>query len=84
MPVQEALAEQPARAERDLRLQDVIAGAERIALRIEEGEDAVLLVIVQELPGDRDRRGHRRARTTHEIHSRTPATKNTRRRPCTA
>ena len=35
--MQEALAEQPARADRDLRLQDVIAGAERIALGIEEG-----------------------------------------------
>jgi hypothetical protein len=29
----EALAEQPARADRDLRLGDVVAGSERIALR---------------------------------------------------
>ena len=30
----------------------MIAGAERIALRIEEGHDAALLVVVQHCPGD--------------------------------
>src|SRR5260221_4319016 len=49
--VQEALAEEPARAERDLRLQDVIAGAERIVLGVEKGVDAVALVFRHMAPG---------------------------------
>ena len=52
---QEPLAGDAARAERDLRLQDVVAGAERIALGIEEGEDALALVVPQKAPGDRQR-----------------------------
>ena len=43
-----ALAGQAAGADRDLRLDDVPAGAERIGFRIEEGQDAVLLVGPQE------------------------------------
>src|SRR5262249_17932414 len=48
--VQKALAEQTSGAERDLRLQNVIAGAERIALRVEKRIDPVLLIIAQEVP----------------------------------
>ena len=44
---QEALAGHAARAERDLRLGDVIAGAQRILLRVEEDLDAAALVVVQ-------------------------------------
>ena len=58
--LQEALAPQPAGAQRDLGLDDVVAGAERVALRIEEGGDPRPLVVVQvaegELRGERDRR----------------------------
>ncbi len=53
--VQEALAEEPARAERDLRLQDVIAGAERIVLGVEKGVDAVALVFPHMAPDQRQR-----------------------------
>ncbi len=50
---EEALAEEPARAEGDLRLQDVVTGAERVALRIEEGQHALPLIVAQELPAHR-------------------------------
>ncbi len=54
--LQEAAAGDAAGAERDLRLQDVVAGAQRVAVRVEEGQHAALLVVVQqELPGQRDR-----------------------------
>ena len=49
----EAFAEHAARTQRDLGLQDVIAGAERIAAWIEEGQDAVALIIFEEWPGQR-------------------------------
>src|SRR3546814_18322431 len=39
----------------DHRLQRVIAGAQRVVLRIEERQHPVLLVVVQELPDDRPR-----------------------------
>ena len=48
-----ALAEHAARADRDLRLDGVIAGAERVGLRIEEREHALPLIVVQEVPDDR-------------------------------
>ena len=73
---QKALAEQPARAERDLRLQDVIAGAERVALGIEEG-------VEPRSSGNRAAATRpaappppRRPTTAPNIHSRTPARKN--------
>ena len=47
----ETFAEQAARAQGDLRLDDVIAGAERIAFRVEVGLDALLLIIMHEAPG---------------------------------
>jgi hypothetical protein len=50
--VHPALAEYAARAERDLALDDVIAGAERIGLWIEEGQHALALVVVQEMPAE--------------------------------
>src|SRR6185437_190973 len=59
-PLHEALAEDAAGADGDLGLEAVISGAQRIALRIEEGVDAVLLVVLQEAP--EDRRRARRAR----------------------
>ena len=53
LPLQIALAEHAAGADRDLRLDDVIARAERIVLRIEERQHALPLIVVQqELPGD--------------------------------
>ena len=51
--LQEPLAEQPAGAERDLGLGDVIAGPERVALRIQKGQDPLLLVGAHKLPADR-------------------------------
>ena len=44
--VQKAFAEEPPRADRDLRLNDVIARAQRIAIGIEKGQDAVALVLL--------------------------------------
>src|SRR5204862_1944055 len=52
---QKTLAEQPAGAERDLRLHDVITGAERVGIGLEEGIEPGLLVVAQERPGDRGR-----------------------------
>ena len=51
--VEKTSAEETARAERDFRLQNVITGAQRIALRIEKGVDPVLLVIAKEMPPGR-------------------------------
>src|SRR3546814_2144432 len=51
----EAFAGEGAGAEADHRLQRVIAGAQRVVLRIEERQHSVLLVVVQELPDDRPR-----------------------------
>ena len=45
-----ASAEDAARAERDLGLEDVIAVAQRILLGVEEGEQALALVVAQLLP----------------------------------
>ena len=75
--LQEALAPHPARAERDLRLDDVVAGAERVALRVEEGVDARALVVVQVAVGDRARRTAPAAPPAANFHQRTPAAKNT-------
>ena len=46
-----ALAEDSARANRDLRLDDVIAGAQRVGLRVQEGQDALALIVVDHVPG---------------------------------
>ena len=56
-----ALAEHAARADRDLRLDRVIAGAERVVLRVQEREHALPLVVVQEMPGDGHGRDEQRA-----------------------
>ena len=45
--VEQSLAEHAARADGDLRLDDVITGAELVGLRIEQREDALLLVVVE-------------------------------------
>src|SRR6185437_7147461 len=65
-PLHEALAENAARADGDLGLQAVIAGAERVVLGIDEIEDAVLLIVAPEAP----------AMTMANFHQRTPARKN--------
>src|SRR3546814_9044394 len=75
--LEEALAENSSGSDGDLRLADVIASAQRIAFRVEEDEDAVLLVIVQEAEGDGDDGGQRQTRPheqrseehTHELQS---------------
>ena len=58
--LQEALAPHAAGAQGDVRLDDVVAGAERVALGMEEGVDAGALVVVQVVVGElgeqRDRR----------------------------
>ena len=46
----EAAPREAARAERDLGLGDVVAGAERVGVGVEEGEDAGELVFLDELP----------------------------------
>ncbi len=48
MPLEETLAEHAARSDRDLRLADMIAGAERVAFGVEEDQHAVSLIIVQD------------------------------------
>ena len=58
--VHPALAEHAARADRDLRLDDVVAGAERVALRVEQRQHALALVVVHEVPDDRHRRAQHR------------------------
>ena len=56
----EALAPEPARANRDLRLGDVVSVSERVALGIEKHEHALLLVIVEpEEKRDRSQHGRR-------------------------
>ena len=45
-----ALAEHAARADGDLRLDDVVAGAERVVFGIQEGQYALALIIVNEMP----------------------------------
>ena len=74
--LQEALAEHAARTQRDLRLQNVIAGTQRIALGAEEYEDAFTLVIVQVVPSEGDGRCGGHDRGAGISHSRTPARKN--------
>ena len=71
--LQEALAPDAARAERDLRLDDVVAGAERIALGVEEGEHPLLLVVVQLLPEQRQGQRASAPSTSANFHQRTPA-----------
>src|SRR5579859_750312 len=63
-PMQPALAEVAPRADRDSRLQQVVAGAERIAARVEEDLEPAALISVQQVGqrGDGDKRcdGERR------------------------
>src|SRR3546814_2855352 len=54
--LRDALAGSRPGAEADHRLQRVVAGAQLIVLRVQEGQHPVLLVVVQELPGNRPRR----------------------------
>ena len=63
-PVEQALPEQPAVADRDPGLRGVVAGSARIVGRVEEGREAVQLITVQhaELRRRRRRRSPQRAR----------------------
>ena len=77
---EETLTGQPAGADCDLRLDDVIAGAARIALGVEEYLDPVALVIVHHVErerGERGERGDARAeqpqRHAGEVHRHDPA-----------
>ena len=51
--LREALAEQPPGADRDLRLDHVVARLARVDVRVEEDEQALLLVRREPLPEDR-------------------------------
>src|SRR5882724_7288277 len=46
-----ALAEHPAGADGDLRLDDVVSRAERIVFGIQKRQDALALIVVDEMPG---------------------------------
>ena len=50
--VHPALAKHAARADRDLRLDDVIARAQAVGARVEKGEHALFLVVVHERPAE--------------------------------
>ena len=83
VPCRKPLPQSMPGADGDLRLDDVVAGAERIVLRVEEGEDALLLVRLQ-MPDQStgassdDRRGEQR-----EPAQRTPPSTSTVTRPWT-
>ena len=53
--VQVTFAENPSRADGDLRLDDMISGAQRITIRIEKCQDAVALVRHEKLPSYRQK-----------------------------
>src|SRR3546814_18420700 len=55
--VEKSLAADAARSDRDLRLTDMIAGAERVAFGIEEDQHTLLLIIVEHREKDGERRG---------------------------
>ena len=63
---QKAFAGDAARADGDGRLDDVVARAERIGLRIEEGEHALALVVVQQVPAAPSGRGGRDAQQSDD------------------
>ena len=64
--LEEALAPDAAGADRDLRLADMIARAQRIAFRVHEDQDALFLIVMQEAEGDRDDRGDGEAGTDEQ------------------
>ena len=77
---QPALAKHPARADGGLGLDNVPSGAQRIALRIEEGQNPLFLIVVHHEHPHGNRHGHRRcqhaedpapAQPAHEQHERT-------------
>src|SRR4051812_37073038 len=51
--IEKTSAQETARAERYFRLQNVITGAQRVALRIKKGIDPVLLVVAEKMPSGR-------------------------------
>src|SRR3546814_10261721 len=70
--VQETFAEDPTRSDRDLRLADMIACAQRITFWIKEYQHALLLIFVKETEGNREGRSDRQARSeehTSELQS---------------
>src|SRR3546814_5400247 len=58
---QETFAEDPTRSDRDLRLADMIACAQRITFWIKEYQHALLLIFVKETEGNREGRSDRQA-----------------------
>ena len=86
--VRQATPEQPARADRDLRLIELVAGTRDVRSRVQERGQAFLLVVAQEVvPRDRDHRDDARGERTkpHEARTRHPehAQRGSRRRPAT-
>src|SRR5882762_2363159 len=67
--VHPALAEHTAGADRDLRLDDVVAGAEWIGLRVEKHEHALALVVVHEAPAEPGPQGGERQQRHHHAHA---------------
>ncbi len=75
-----AFAKQAARADSDFRLNDIVAGAQRVRVRIEQCHDALLLVIGHEFPeykcsghrehGERDHETYRQAGQHDDNHAR--------------
>ena len=73
--VGQAASEPPARADRDLRLIELVAGARDVRVRVEERGQSFLLVVAQDVgPRDRDHRDDRRGQRTepHEARTRHP------------
>ena len=66
LPCRNPLPQRPPEPERDLGLDDVVAGPQRIGLRVEEGEHALALIVVEIGPQDRQRRGTQHA-DGHEL-----------------
>src|SRR5882762_3545458 len=66
-----ALAEDSARADGDLGLNDVVAGAQRIVFGIEEHEHALALVLVNEMPAGPGRAADERYGYQDDLHLQT-------------
>src|SRR5262245_58141587 len=65
--VEIAFAEEPAGADRDLRLNHVVAGAQRITIRIEKGQNTCTLVGLQKMPTNREKSQS----SAHQVEKRT-------------
>src|SRR5882757_1222415 len=63
-----ALAEDPARTDRDLGLNDVVAGTQRVVFGIQEREYALALVVVNEMPAGPSRAADERYGYQDDLH----------------